>query len=154
MNNKNNWIKNKIRMGWIYLSVGIILVVTGVFLQFQYARLPYNFRIVTGVGILLAAVGIANLVRYRAALRNEPAARRLNIEEKDERMMLIRARAGNRAFWVSSVLIYSGLMWASFAANGRLPDLTGDTLWFFLAACVLIPFGVYIANIVIDQRNS
>lgn len=44
-------------------------------------------------------------------------------------------------------------MWASFAANGSLPPLAGDALWFFLAACVLVPFGVYVASILIDQRS-
>ena len=92
-------------------------------------------------------------MRYRAALKDEQSARRLNVEERDERTVLIRARAGNRAYWVSAALIYIGLMWASFAANGGLPPLTGNTLWFFLAAAVLFPFGVYVASILFDQRN-
>jgi hypothetical protein len=78
---------------------------------------------------------------------------RLTVEERDERTVLIRTRAGNRAYWVSTALIYLGLMWVSFAANGSLPALTGNTLWFFLAAGVLIPFGVYITSILVDQRN-
>lgn len=42
----------------------------------------------------------------------------------------------------------------SFAANGNLPALRGDVLWCFLAAAVLMPFGVYVGSILIDQRNS
>ena len=125
----------------------------GYSLQLQFDDLPYNFRIITGLGILLAGIGVGYLVRYGAALKDEQSARRLTVEERDERTVLIRARAGNRAYWVSTALVYIGLMWASFAANGSLPALTGDALWFFLAACVLIPFGVYIPSILIDQRN-
>jgi hypothetical protein len=106
-----------------------------------------------GLGILLIGIGIANLVRYRVALKDVPSARRLTAEEKDERSVLIRVRAGNKAYWVSAALIYGGLMWESFAANDKLPAITGDPLWFFLAAGVLIPFGVYITSILIDQQR-
>jgi len=92
-------------------------------------------------------------VRYRPALKDEGSARRLSVEERDERTVLIRARAGNKAYWVSTMFFYIGLMWASFSADGSLPALSGNTLWFFLAAGVLVPFGMYIINILIDQRN-
>ena len=153
MDNRNQWIKSKIRMGWMFLAAGALVAVVGIFTEIQYADLPYNFRIITGLGILLAGVGVGYLVRYKAALKDSPSARRLTVEDRDERNVLLRSRAGNRAYWVSTAFIYSGLMWASFAANGDLPDLTGDVLWFFLAAGVLIPFGVYITSILADQRN-
>jgi hypothetical protein len=153
MDNRTKWIKKRVAMGWGFLAAGVIIALAGIFIQLQYAQLPYNFRIISGLGILLAGIGIGNLVRYGAALKDEQSARRLTVEEQDERTVLIRTRAGNRAFWVSGALIYSVLMWESFAANGSLPDLTGDTLWFALAACVVIPFGVYIIGILFDQRN-
>ena len=154
MDNRTKWISTRIHMGRVFLAVGAFVAVMGIFIELQYSSLPYNFRIITGLGILLAGIGIGYLVRYRAALKDEQFARRLTVEERDERTVLIRARAGNRAYWVSTALIYIGLMWASFAVNGGLPDLSGDTLWYFLAAGVVIPFGVYIASILVDQRNS
>ena len=154
MDNRTKWISTRIHMGWVFLAVGAFVAVMGIFIELQYSSLPYNFRIITGLGILFAGIGIGYLVRYRAALKDEQFARRLTVEERDERTVLIRARAGNRAYWVSTALIYIGLMWASFAVNGGLPDLSGDTLWYFLAAGVVIPFGVYIASILVDQRNS
>jgi len=153
MNNRTKWISSKIRMGWMFLATGIIVAIMGIFAELQFAYLPYNFRIITGLGILLGGIGVGYLVRYRAALKDEQSAMRLNVEERDERTVLIRTRAGNRAYWVSTALIYLGLMWVSFAANGSLPALTGNTLWFFLAVGVLIPFGVYITSILVDQRN-
>ena len=154
MDNRTSWIKTRMRTGRIILAAGALVAVVGVFAELQYAYLHYNFRIITGLGILLIGVGIGYLVRYSAALKDEQSARRLTIEEKDERNVLIRARAGNRAFWVSTALIYIGLMWTSFAENGSLPPLIGNTLWIFLAAGVLVPFGVYITSILLDQRNS
>jgi hypothetical protein len=69
------------------------------------------------LGILLVGIEIGILVRYRAALKDEQFARRLTVKEQDERTVLIRARAGNRAYWVSAALIYIGLMWACLAVN-------------------------------------
>jgi hypothetical protein len=140
-------------MGWMFLAVGAIVAIVGIFTELQFAYLPYNFRIITGLGVLLGGIGVGYLVRYRVALKDEQSAMRLTIEERDERTVLIRLRAGNRSYWVSTALIYIGLMWASFAANSSLPALTGNAIWFFLAASVLIPFGVYITSILVDQRN-
>jgi len=153
MDNRTKWIKTRINIGWMLLAVGVLVGVAGVITELQTANQPYNFRIVTALGILFIGMGIGNLIRYGAALRNEKSARRLIVEEADERTVLIRTRAGNRAYWVSSVFIYIGLMWASFAANGDLPALAGNVLWFFLAAGVLVPFGVYLVSFMIDTRN-
>ncbi len=154
MDNRTKWIKTRFRLGWAILATGVIAAAVGIFLEIQYTDLPYDPRIITGLGILFAGIGIGNLVRYGAAMKDGQSARRLTIEERDERTVLIRARAGNRAYWVSAAFIYAGLMWASFAANDSLPALTGDALWFFLAASVLIPFVVYITSILMDQRNT
>lgn len=153
MDNRNLWIKNKLRAGWLLLAAGAVVISLGIFAERQFAQLPYNFRILTGLGILLGGVGLGYLVRYGAALKGEPSARRLAVDERDERTVWINTRAGSRAYKVSTAFMYLGLMWASFSANGALPALAGDTLWFFLAAGVLIPFGVYAASLLIDQRN-
>lgn len=153
MASRTNWIMSKIRLGWIFLAVGVVIALVGVLFETRFSDLVYNYRIITGLGILFIGIGIGYVVRYRSALKDEQSARRLSVEERDERTVMMRARAGNRAYWVSAALIYIGLMWASFAANGDLPDLAGNTLWFFLAGCVLIPFGVYVASLLVDERN-
>ena len=153
MDNRKKWITNKIRLGWVLLAVGILLWSAGFILGRVYSNLPYNFGIISGLGIFLAAIGINNLLVYRTALTNEQVATQLAMTERDERTIFIRSRAGNRAYWVSTALVYAGLMWESFAANGNLPALLGNTLWYFLAASALIPFLVYAGSILIDQRN-
>jgi uncharacterized protein YjeT (DUF2065 family) len=153
MDSRTNWIATRVNLGWAFLTAGVLTGVAGVVARQAFTGSPYNLRIITGLGILLAGVGVAYLVRYRAALRDEQSARRIAAEERDERTLLIRARAGNRAYWASAALVYTGLMWASFAATGGLPPLSGDTLWYFLAASVLIPFGVYVASVLLDERT-
>jgi hypothetical protein len=152
MDSRKRWIVAKVRLGWALLLAGVVAGALGAVLMKLYAHGPYNYGILTGLGILLVAVGIELLVRYRRALSDDRAASRLVATERDERTVLIRSRAGNRAYWVSAVLIYAGLMWASFAANGGLPMLAGDTLWYFLAAAVLLPFFVYVGSMLIDER--
>ena len=154
MDNRKKWITNKIRLGWVLLAAGVLLGAAGFILGRAYSNLPYNFGIISGLGIFLAGLGINNLLVYRKALTSEQVAMQLTVTERDERTVFIRSRAGNRAYWVSAALVYAGLMWESFAANGNLPALRGNTLWYFLAAAVLIPFGVYAASIVVDQHRS
>lgn len=153
MNNEMNWIKRQMRLGWALIAAGFILGLTGILLRALIVDLPFNPRIVTGLGILLIGLGAASLMRYVVARRDPKAARRAAIESRDERMQLIRARAGNRAFWVSTALAYTLLMWVSFADNGSLPVLNDDALWFSLAAVVVIPFGVYVASLAYDQEH-
>jgi ABC-type uncharacterized transport system permease subunit len=153
MNEQQNWFNRQIRTGWTVLGAGLLLGIIGVFLPFVVDNLPFNSRIITGLGILLIGLGMAQLMRYNAASKDRKLAGRLINEEKDERLQMIRARAGNRAYWVSAVMIYIGLMWASFGSNGSLPAISPDSLWYFLAAVVILPFGVYVVSLYNDKRN-
>jgi ABC-type uncharacterized transport system permease subunit len=148
------WINRQLWLGRILLIIGLIVGVTGILLPRLVSGLPFNPRIITGLGILLLGIGVAYLVRYAAAGRDVQTARRLVSEERDERMQIIRARAGNRAYWVSAVMIYSGLMWVSFAESGSLPPLSTDALWYFLVAAVVLPFVIYTASLMYDQKHS
>ena len=53
---------------------------TGLLLPRLVGELPFNTRIITGLGILFLGVGIAYLVRYGAARRDPHAAGRLASE--------------------------------------------------------------------------
>lgn len=147
------YVAKKMRIGWILLALGAVLFLAGLIMQFWFT-LPFNTRIVAGLGIFCAGLGLSYLLRYRGAGKDRQAITRQVNEERDERNRLIRAEAGNRAFLVSMVMTYTALMWASFASNGSLPEFSPDGLWWYLAAAFVIPFGVYTASIVIGQNKS
>ncbi len=153
MSNQTNLMRTKVTWGLFYLAAGLIVAVAGVLLPLLLGDLGFNERIITAVGILLVGIGVANLVQYATMRRDPKAARQMAIEKGDERLALIRGRAGHRAFWVSTALAYALLMWLSFASSGSLPVLSPDALWFCLAAVVVVPFIVYASGIVYEQNR-
>lgn len=153
MDNPRAWIAGKLQLGRVLLIVGALTMLLGVAAELAYSGSPYNMRIITGLGIMLTGAGVGYLLRYRTAAKDADAVRRIVAEERDERTTLIRTRAGSRAYWASAAFVYAGLMWASFAANDALPPLAGEVLWWFLAAGFLIPFGVYVASMLVDERT-
>lgn len=154
MNNSAKWIRKQYRTGWAFLITGGLVAIAGALLPVWISATTFNTRIVTGVGIFLIGVGLSYLIRYRAARREPLTGARMANEANDERSRMLRARAGNRAYWVSTALAYGGLMWVSFAANGSLPHLSEDALWYFLAAVVIIPFGVYAIGLTREEERE
>lgn len=154
MNNTKNWIEKRLKFGWIMLFIGAIICFVGITSELKITNRPFDFRIITGLGVLFVGIGIGQIVRYRAATKDGVTAKRIAIEERDERSVLIRAKAGNRAYWVAMGLIYILLMWISFASNGRLVYPDENILWYFLALALVLPFGVYLISIIHDERSS
>lgn len=154
MSDQNKWLNNRIRIGWFFMGLGVLFILVGVYFEINYSYIPYNISIITGLGILWAGIGIGLVVRYMAVKKGDPSAKRMMVEEQDERNQFIRYRAGYRAFWVAIILTYVILMWLSIAANGSLPPIGKDVLWYLQVACVVIPFSVYIFSFMIDQKKS
>lgn len=154
MTDSSKWVAAKVRLGYILLGAGIGAFAVGAALERWGGDLPFDARILSGLGIFLLGVGAARLVVYRMMRGDRQAAKRQMVEERDERSVMLRNQAGNRAFWVSLALGYVGLMWSSFASNGQLPVLEGDVLWFFLVALVVIPFVVYLATYLLGLNRD
>ncbi len=146
-------IQKRIRTAWLFLSAGVLIFLIGAILELSSKNAPFNFRIITGLGTLFLAAGIAMLVKYRQASKDEATAKRLIIEAGDERAQMIRAQAGHRAFWAAMIITYVMLMWVSFSSNGSLPILSQDLLWYVLSFAVLLPFGIYVAGIITGEKN-
>jgi hypothetical protein len=153
MSDQKKWLNNRIRIGWLFVGLGILFILVGVYFEINYSYIPYNVSIITGLGILWAGIGIGLIVKYMAVVKGDQSAKRMMVEEQDERNLFIRYRAGYRAFWVAIILVYIILMWLSMAANGSLPSIGKDLLWYLQAACVVIPFSVYITSFIIDQKR-
>jgi len=141
------------RVGWAVGALGVVSCATGATLQAMRPSLPFDPRLVTGLGILLVGLGITALLRGGLPNPSSDTARRLGIEELDERNVAIRRLAGSRAFIVSATLTYVLLIWVSFASNGQLPMLSPDALWYALAAAFVVPLAVYLGSLIHSQRS-
>lgn len=108
MSDSTGWVEARVRRALILLGAGAVLFLAGGALQRWAPGLPFDARIVSGLGILLLGVGLAQYITYHGARGDPKAASRKMIDERDERNVLLRARAGHRAFWVSLGLGYHG----------------------------------------------
>jgi hypothetical protein len=154
MADRTTWLRTRVRAGWLLVACGIAVLAASLVLARANPDFPWNLRILGGVGIVLGGIGAAMVLRYRPAISNDEVARRLMVEERDERGVLIRRRAGQRAYWMSAFLVYGGLMWTSFASIGDLPALEGDGLWNYLVIALLVPAFVYIGSVVLDEHRT
>jgi hypothetical protein len=154
MTDRTTWLRTRVRAGWLLVACGIAVLAASLVLARANPDFPWNLRILGGVGIVLGGIGAAMVLRYRPAISNDEVARRLLVEERDERGVLIRRRAGQRAYWMSAFLVYVGLMWVSFASIGDLPALEGDGLWNYLVITLLVPAFIYIGSVVLDERRT
>jgi peptidoglycan/LPS O-acetylase OafA/YrhL len=154
MSDRTTWLRTRVRAGWLLLACGILVFAASLALARTNPEFPWNLRILGGVGIVFGGLGIGLIVRYRPAISNGEVARRLVVEERDERGVQIRQRAGQRAYWASAILVYVGLMWASFASNGDLPALEGDGLWNYLVIALLVPLFVYLGGVIVGERRT
>jgi hypothetical protein len=154
MTDRTSWLRIRVRAGWLLLACGILIFAASLVLERANPDFPWNLRILGGIGIAVGATGAGTLLRYRPAMSNDELARRLVVAELDERGVLIRRRAGERAYWASAILVFVGLMWASFASNGDLPALEGDLLWNCLVIAFLVPLFVYLGSVIVDERRT
>lgn len=154
MKNPNNLIRKRYITGWILMVIGLLVLIIGILAELGVQSRPFNLRIITGFGFVLIFGGVGTVIRYRTALKDERAAKRILIDAADERTVMIRSKAGHRAFWVAMVITYALLLYVSFASSGSLPGLSEDLLWYILSATVVIPFGVYVAGILIGEREQ
>lgn len=152
---QTNLGKSKLFWGVALIAAGLSLVVAGLLLPLLIPvnTLSFNPRLIPAAGVVLLGVGIASLVQY-ASIRLDPqTARQMLIESRDERSRLIRARAGNRAFWVSIIMTYIALLWVSLSVSGNIPALSDDGLTFLLVASVITPMIVYAVGLLYEQIN-
>jgi hypothetical protein len=140
-------------MSWLVLIAGVVLLLGGAIAEVVLAGAAYSPRPITGVGIMLTAIGAVQVLRYSRASRSESAAARVSAEERDERTVQIKRAAGNRAYLASAALVYAGLMWVSLASNGLVPAMGDEVLWWFLAAAVVVPGAIYVVSMVRDERT-
>ena len=154
MNKQTNWTKNILTWGLVLMGLGLVVAIAGFFLPSLGSSIVLPDGLVIGISIMLFVLGIAGLAQYAYVRMNPKAGHRMMIDEQDERTKLVHARAGQRAYWISSSLAFLVLIWVSFAGDVGLPTLSGSALYFSMVAVVVVPFIVYIAGIVYEQSNQ
>jgi peptidoglycan/LPS O-acetylase OafA/YrhL len=137
---KNNNQNRKKNINWLFLIVGLVLLAADFGIKFFMPGTPLYYRTVGTVGVLILGWAVIGLVKYTQSKMDPEAARRMNIEETDERNLSIRNKAGYYAFIFSISLSILALLIYSYLNSGPGFDLP----WFYLAAMVLIPGAVYI----------
>ena len=150
---RKKWMRRRVYRGVTLLAAGAVAGIAGMLIENLSYTLPVPPRFLSALGVLLAGIGLGTIIRYGSAILNEEAALRVRADDGDERVHVIRARAGSRAYVASAGMIAVGLMWESFAGTGSLPHLSGDLLWHGLACGQLGPLAVYDLSVSIDQRR-
>jgi len=153
MNNKSKWIQRRLHLAFVFLLTSIATLAVGITLELGAESLPFDARSVTAFGILLLGVAIAFLTPYFQWRRNPEAATRLANQAQDERYRMIRARAGNRAYWASLVIACLGLTYISTMLGNMVPVLSTNTLWYYMTALVALPYLVYATSYGYDEKH-
>lgn len=148
------WVKRQLTYAIVFLIIGVLALSIGVAIEISNKDIGANARLITASGILFSGISLSSWLRYFAGRKDNGAAARLINDETDERLVLMRARAGKRGFWSSISLTYLLLLWESFSSNGQLPALSDDARWYWLACAVVVPLIVYISSILYDQAHS
>lgn len=151
MHDQANWATSILLRGVVHAGMGLVVTVYVALLGLVSGGLAGPRRLGFAVGILLLGLGTVRLVQYAYIRRHPQAGWRMMVNERDERLQLIRARAGLWAFVISSAMAITLLIWASFGPELDLPALAGDVLWLSLLVLVVVPWLVYVGSVVCER---
>ena len=154
MHAENRWIGNILTWGVVLIVLGLAATTLGLVLASLTGAASLWAFASKYIGIVLIGLGLISLAQYTYVRRNPGAGRQMMIEEQDERLQWIRARAGQRAFWISSAMGFFLLNWLAFADQIGLPALSKNGLWFAMLGVVIVPCIVYMAGIALGQRQG
>ncbi|GEM_PF-1818439 len=144
MQNKPTNVNRQIILGWLLLGIGGVCFLIGVaFFEIPRLNIIPATKLVSGLGILIAGLGVGQLVKYAPARVSAQTAKRIMIEDQDERLQTIRLRAGNKAFEITSAVSCIGLIvYSSLNVQGESASLY-DGMWYYLVFLFLLSVGVY-----------
>lgn len=142
------------RMALTLFVLGGVCVLTGIGFDALVFSPVINGKIIIGIGILLAGVALAYIIRYIAFKKDPVTAQRMENIEKDERTLSIRRRAGYNAFITSMILAGFFLLFYSLISYPILSiQISFDWVWFMLAVLVILPMMVYIIGLVRYEQS-
>lgn len=141
MEKRSIWRDRNFRLSGGLLAGGLLLFLTGLAVRVLIPNSSLNPKWIESFGIFFAGWGIISLLRYILAAGDPITLKRLDNEERDERVQEIRRRAGNTAFIFMYLVSCLALVTYSAATAGQR-DL--DLLSLYLGFLVIGPGLVYI----------
>jgi hypothetical protein len=94
MDKQTNWAKNILTWVLVLMGLGVVVAIAGFILPYLVNGIAFPAGSVIGASIVLLMMGIAGLAQYIYVRLNPKAGQSMMINESDERMQMIRARAG------------------------------------------------------------
>lgn len=128
-------INKKIIFNILLVLAGAVLIYTGGFIL-TGEEIKSVSGVCIGVGSGLIGMNIAHIIIAGIEVRNPSIARKKNIDEKDERNILIRNTAKGKAFDAMGILL-AILMLAYLLIDADLLVI------FLLVGAYLLMFGIY-----------
>ncbi|MEW6504035.1 MAG: hypothetical protein AB1457_08750 [Chloroflexota bacterium] len=145
-----NDLKHKTILSWLLLIVSLNMILAGVLIRVLAPQLQLNPYMIISIGLIFAGTASINLIKFKL-LRQEPAQmHEWSVYEKDERVQMIRWRAGNTAFITLMVVLFLSLILFSITSS---PQTGVDALWYFLAFLVVFPMAVYCWQVLRLQKR-
>ena len=133
-------LKQRLLLGSLYCLAVLMIIAFGVFRPGDAHGNDYIAGMSLGMCVGIAFVAIFYLIQMVRALRNEDRLKKLYISETDERLALIRSKAGGTglAFSVGGLLL--GAMVAGYFSADVFFSLVGAALFITLVVGCLKGF--------------
>ncbi len=143
-------LKQKTTLYWLLLIVSLNMILAGILIRILAPQLHLNPYRIISIGLIFAAIAGANLIKLNL-LRHHPAhVQEWAVYEKDERVQMIRWRAGNTAFIALMEVLFLSLIILSITSS---PQAGVDALWYFLAFLVVFLMAVYYWQVLRLQKR-
>ena len=154
MNKQASWNKNSLIWGIVMVALAVTVAAGGFTLPMLVTGIVFPEGFVVGVSAALAVMGMASLAQYVYVRAHPKAGQHMLNNEQDERTRQIQARAGQRAYWLSSGLAFAVLIYFEFAETVGLSPLSGNAMLFSLLVVVVLPYLAYMSGIAIEQNKQ
>lgn len=120
-------LKQRLHVALFYLALGLILILVGIL---NYSENSF----VVSFGIAMLVMGLHRILHYRKLFKDEKSMRKLELVEKDERLLMLSERAKSWAFSFS--LILAGLVVIVLSLLGH-QDKAQPFAWYVCGMCIL-----------------
>lgn len=143
-------LKQKTILYWLLLIVSLNMILAGILIRIFAPQLQLNPYMIISFGLIFTGIAGANLIKLNLLRHDSAHVQEWAVYEKDERVQMIRWRAGNTAFIALMEVLFLSLIILSITSS---PQAGVDLLWYFLAFLVVFPMAVYYWQVLRLQKR-